>query len=153
MPLCGFQKALTTGVIYLLRSVARSDFQTFEARLPIFQVLRLDFNDMNARTELQRRVFEEKKRKEENVWRERVRRIRVEMDEAREYEVALIASRRIQLFERRRREKMWPTRAHFHLGIRKHSQRLGQFLKPEGSYGYLLGTYSTIISPASPSIY
>ena len=50
----------------------------------------MDFNDINARTELQRRVFEEKKRKEENIWRERVRRIRVEMDEAREYVVALI---------------------------------------------------------------
>ena len=43
----------------------------------------MDFNDLNARSELQRRVAEEKKRKEENVWRERIKMVRVEMDEAR----------------------------------------------------------------------
>ena len=47
------------------------------------QVRKVDFNDLNARSELQRRVAEEKKRKEENVWRERIKRVRVEMDEAR----------------------------------------------------------------------
>ena len=43
----------------------------------------MDFNDLNARSKLQRRVAEEKRRKEDNVWRERVKRVRVEMDEAR----------------------------------------------------------------------
>lgn len=47
------------------------------------QVRKVDFNDLNARSELQRRVAEEKRRKEENVWRERIKMVRVEMDEAR----------------------------------------------------------------------
>ena len=47
------------------------------------QVRKVDFNDLNARSELQRRAAEEKSRKEENIWRERIRRVRVEIDEAR----------------------------------------------------------------------
>ena len=51
--------------------------------ISFIKVRKVDFNDLNARSELQRRVAEEKRRKEENVWRERIKMVRVEMDEAR----------------------------------------------------------------------
>jgi seryl-tRNA synthetase len=46
-------------------------------------VKKVDFNDLEARNDLQRRVEDEKKRKCDNVWRERVKRVRKEMEEAR----------------------------------------------------------------------
>ncbi len=47
------------------------------------QVRRVDFNDMEARSELQRRRDAERKRREDNVWRERAKKTREEMEEAR----------------------------------------------------------------------
>ena len=47
------------------------------------QVKKVDFSDLEARSELQRRVEGERRKKAENVWRERVKRVRKEMEEAR----------------------------------------------------------------------
>ncbi len=45
------------------------------------QVRKVDFSDLEARSDLQKRREEERKRRLDNVWRERVRRTREEMGE------------------------------------------------------------------------
>lgn len=47
------------------------------------EVKKVDFNDMEARSALQREMEEEKKRKIDNVWRERVKRVKAEMEDTR----------------------------------------------------------------------
>lgn len=46
------------------------------------QVKKVDFNDMEARSVLQRQMEEEKSKKMNNIWKERIKRIKGEMDDA-----------------------------------------------------------------------